>query len=371
MYRIVWIVRKEVKQLRRNAIVLRIMFLMPVMQLILLGYAVTFDVRNLPVVVVDLDRSSEGRRLVERIGSTEYFDIRYLIDDMRDVDRYLDRNQASVAVVIPRGFGENLRSGTGSELPAIFDGSDPNTATVAMGYLSAIVGRFSSERMSLEQVGVSGGAFLGEKLRVEFNEELKSSVFLIPGLIGLILMIVTMVLTSMAVVREKELGTIGQIVATPVKSYELLLGKIIPFVVIGFIDISVVIAIGRFWFGVPIRGNLPLLAGFCFCFLLTTLGIGLFVSTVSKTQQQAMLTAFFFIPPNVVLSGLIFPIENMPGVIQYITYLIPLRYFLVIVRGIFLKGMGIDVLWREGLVLLLLGIGAFSLSILRFRRRMS
>ncbi len=370
MHRIVWIIRKEIKQLRRNPATLRLMFIMPAMQLILLGYAVTFDIRNLPVLVVDLDRSPEGRELVDRIGSTEYFDIRYLADDMRDIDRYLDRNRASVAVVIPRGFGRDLRAGRSPELAAIFDGSDPNTATVAMGYLSAIVGRFSSDMASPGPAGAFGGGLLGEKLRVEFNEELESNVFLIPGLIGLILMIVTMVLTSVSVVREKELGTIEQIMATPVRSHELLLGKIIPFVVIGFIDISMVIAIGRFWFGVPVRGSLPLLAGFCFCFLLTTLGIGLFVSTISRTQQQAMLTAFFFIPPNIVLSGLIFPIESMPRAIQYITYLIPLRYFLVIVRGIFLKGVGLDAIWREGLVLLLLGLGALSLSILRFRRRL-
>ena len=364
------IVRKELLQVRQDKRMLGMSLVAPILQVLVLGYTATTDIKYSVMVVHDQDRTAESRDLIREFTTSGYFVHEYSVDRDADCDRRIERGDASVGLVIPPKFGRDLMAGSSPQLQMIFDGSDANTANILLSYATQIVAAYAAEAARPGQVrlqGIASGMIVPEP-RVWFNPDLKSSNFMVPGVVGLVLMIITMTLTSLAIVKEKEIGTLEQLLVSPIRPYELILGKLIPFILIGFVDVVVVLALARYWFKVPTVGSLPLLLGLSGLFILTTLGLGLFISTVAKSQQQAMLIAqFFFFMPFIYLSGFAFPISNMPRIIQYATYLIPLRYFLEIVRGVFLKGAGIAELWPQALALFALGVAILTLAVVRFR----
>jgi len=367
-------VRKEFIQLRRDRRILPIIFIAPIVQLLLLGYAVDLDVHDVPAVVCDLDRTAASREFLAAYFHSGYFTEKGRAETPGDVDRFLDHGLASMAFVIPRGFGDDLAAGRTARVQLIADGSESQSATVGLNYASLIAARFSERVLAeaFEKVKVLGlrPVLLQTEVRVWYNPELRSRSFLVPGILGLVLMVMTLMLTSMAVVREKEMGTLEQLIVTPLKARELILGKLLPFVVIGLIDVVLVVGAATLLIGVPLRGSIPLLMGLALVFMLTTLGLGLFISTISRNQQQAMLTAVFFMIPMILLSGFVFPIENMPRVFQAVTYAIPIRYFFTVIRGIFLKGAGFAELWDEAAAMLVFGLGILTVSVLRFRKKL-
>ncbi len=375
MKTIIEIIRKEFIQFRRDKKMFGISFLAPVFQLLILGYAATLDVKGIPTVVCDLDRSSASRELIRSFSSTEYFDIVDNLARPEEVNHRIDDGHASIAIVIPPDFGHKLASGESAPLQVVADGSESNSAGIGMSYATLIVGRYS-ENILIQSfirrglVSAIPGRVKAET-RVWFNPELKSRNFMVPGVLALLLMVMTMILTSLAIVKEKETGKMEQLVVTPIKPYQLMIGKLAPFLLIGLIDVILVVLFTDLFFDLPVKGSFWLLLGLCMIFLMTTLGLGLFVSTISRTQQQAMLTAiFFFMLPMIFFSGFVFPIQNMPQVIQIITYAIPLRYFFVIVRGLFLKGVGIGTLWPQAAALLIFGVAILGLSVVRFQKKL-
>jgi ABC-2 type transport system permease protein len=322
------------------------------------------------MVVVDQDRSSESRDLVSRFDASQNFVVVDVLPSAAGVDAYLDEGRAWMAMVIPADYGERVRRRQPSVVQVLADGTDANSTTVALGYAGALV--TSYVRDQLAGGSTRTGPLIGAEIRVWFNPQLESRHFMLPGILALVLLVVTTNLSSMAIVREKEVGTLEQLNVTPLARWELIAGKLLPFAIIGMVDVVLVVAVAIGWFEVPLRGSLSLLLSMCLVYLLTTLGLGLFVSTISGTQQQAMMTAsFFFMIPMVFLSGFVFPIENMPDVIQPVTYLIPLRYFLVILRGIFLKGVGLEVLWPEALAMFAWGAGILTLATVRSSKRLA
>lgn len=366
---------KEFIQVFRDPKMKGIIFVMPILQVLIFGYAVTLDVTHISTAVYDLDNSKVSRELIARFENSGYFDITNRIDNPRQGRELIDRGEASALIQINEGFGGALRAGRTAHVQLIVDGSDSNTAGVVLDYSAKIVSQFS-RGVLIDRFTRLNGAFLTPgrlelETRTWFNENLESRNFYVPGVIAIVVMLITLMLTSMAVVREKEIGTIEQIMVTPISSLEFILGKTLPFALIGFVDVVLVTLVGVFWFGVPIRGSLLLLFGSTSLYLLNTLGIGLLISTLSRTQQQAMMSAFFFYFPAVLLSGFMFPIANMPQVVQWLTYLNPLRYFLIIIRGIFLKGIGPDVLWPQMLALAVLGTVMLWLASNRFNKTLS
>jgi ABC-2 type transport system permease protein len=377
MQRLRCLVWKEFLELRQNPRLFGLVIIAPIIQLTMLGYAATTDVRDVPVVVADGDRSTASRSLIARFDASANFTVIETVTTVREVDPFLQRGQAWVALAIPQGYGRSLEAREPVALQVVADGSDSNSTTVALGYATALIGEFAaavaedghggpgSER---DAANLGGGIDL--RIRVWFNPQLESRFFMIPGVLALLLLLVTANLAAMAIVREKELGTLEQLNVTPLRRWELIVGKLLPYGVIAMIDVLLVTAVAVFWFEVPLRGSFMLLLAMSLLYLLCTLALGLFISTVSDTQQQAMMTAtFFFLTPMIYLSGFIFPIENMPPVIQYATYLIPLRYFLVIVRGIFLKGIGLELLWPQAAALAAWGAIVLSLAVMRSRKR--
>ena len=368
------IIRKEFLQLRRDPRLLRVVIVAPVLQLLIFGYAATTDVHHISTAVYDEDRSQASRALVQQFTESGYFDYDYSISSPKEMDALLDAGQAQMALHIPPRFSEDLAHNHLARVQLVLDGSDSMTAGIISGYASGAIARYSQQlavtrlerlRRTLPQVPA-----IDARLRVWYNPELKSVNFMVPGVLCTLLLVVTMILTSLAIVKEREIGTLEQLIVTPITPGELMLGKTLPFVLLGFVDLALVTAVAVLWFHVPLNGSLALLFALTAIFLLASLGGGLFISTVSRTQQQAMVTGFFFMMPSVILSGFMFPIQNMPRVIQYLTYAIPLRYYLVIIRGIFLKGNGIDVLWPQALALVGLGLGILALSAARFTKRL-
>ncbi len=367
------IVRKEFYQIRQDKRMLGLSIMAPVVQVILLGYAATTDIKNTTMVVCDQDRTAESRAFIATFTSSGYFVHGYDVATPDEVDRYIENARASMALVIPRGFAGDLLTRRTSTVQIVLDGTDANTSNVLLNYATQIVGTFSQRILLENAIAIQGrsAARVIPEPRVWFNPDLKSTNFMVPGVVGLVLMIITMTLTALGIVKEKEIGTMEQLLVTPIKPYQLILGKLIPFTIIGFLDVLIVLALAHYWFAVPLLGSLPLLFALSGLFILTTLGLGLFVSTIARTQQQAMLIAqFFFFMPFMFLSGFTFPIANMPDSIQVFTYIIPLRYFLDIVRGIFLKGTGLGELWPQALALFALGVVIFSLSVARFQKKL-
>lgn len=367
------LVRKEFYLILQDRRMLGVSLVVPILQVLLLGYAATTDIHGSRIVVADMDRTPVSRDFIRKFTSTEYFVYGYSVDRFGDVDRYLTEGKASAALLIPPRFGDMVLAGRTAPLQMIFDGTDANTASILLGYATQIVNSYS--RSVRPQMAMTGGGALPGRVnpepRVWFNPDLKSQYFMVPGVVALVLMIITMTLTSLAIVKEKETGTLEQLLVAPIRPYQLILGKLIPFVLMGFVSVSIILTVARVWFGIPMRGDLVTLYALSGLFILTTLGLGLFISTIARSQQQAMLIAqFFFFMPFMFLGGFTFPIANMPEVIQWLTYLIPLRYFLEILRGVFLKGSGMADLWFQAVMLMVLGGAIFTLSVLRFRRRL-
>lgn len=366
---------KEFLQVLRDPKMRGVIFVMPLIQVMVFGYAVTTDVRDVPVAVVDFDQSVASRELLSRFSASGYFRFVSRTRNVSDANLLLDKGKVGAILRIDHGFGGDFRAGRTAKLQLITDGTDSNTAGIVQDYAVRITGNFSEKVLLTRFSRLRGEGPLPGRVelasRAWFNENLESRNFYVPGVIAIIVMLITLMLTSMAVVREKEIGTIEQILVSPITSVEFILGKTLPFALIGYADVLLVAVLGVFWFEVPIRGSVFLLFVATTFYLMTTLGIGLFISTVSRTQQQAMMSVFFFYFPAVLLSGFMFPIANMPVLVQYLTYANPLRYFLVILRGIFLKGAGPDILWPQMAALLAMGLVTLFFTTRRFRKTMA
>ncbi len=369
MRRVLHLVRKELFELRQDPRLFGIVIMAPIIQLTVLGYAATTDVKDVPVVFVDADRSVASRSLISRFEASANFKIVGMLGSTDEIDPWLDRGDAWMAISIPPDYGRRVQTGQPVTLQVVADGTDANSTTVAIGYARALVSGYA-----IELAGRSGGtpvAPVSLEVRVWFNPSLESRDFMIPGILALLLLVVTTNLSAMAIVREKEVGTLEQLSVTPLARWELIVGKLLPYGLIGIVDVVLVLIVAIYWFEVPMRGSVPLLFGMCLIYLMSTLGLGLFVSSISNTQQQAMLTTvFLFLMPMIYLSGFVFPIENMPAWIQPATYLIPLRYFLIIVRGIFLKGVGLETLWPQAVALFAWGLAMLVLATLRSSKRL-
>ena len=367
MRRVRFLVWKEFLELRLNPRLFGVVVVAPIVQLTLLGYAATTDVHDVPVVVADGDRTASSRELAARFDRSASFRVVSVVETVAEVDEFLERGEAWLALGIPAGYGRLLSQGRTASVQVVADGTDANSTTVALGYATSLVAAYAEELA--ESRGVAS-AVVEARLRVWFNPRLESRYFMLPGVLALVLLVVTANLTAMAIVREKEVGTLEQLNVTPLRRWELVAGKLLPYGAIAILDVFLVVLVTVGWFEVPLRGSFVLLVAMCGLYVFSTLALGLFISTISDTQQQAMMTStFFFLTPMLYLSGFIFPIENMPAAIQFFTYVIPLRYFLVLVRGIFLKGIGLDLLWPQATALALWGVGMFSLAVLRSRKR--
>lgn len=366
---------KEFIQIFRDPRMKGVIFLMPIIQLLVFGYAVTTDVKHVATAVVDLDNSVASRDLIARFVESGYFDIVAYATNPDPVRELVDRGHVRAVLQMNKGFEDDLRAGRTAILQIIVDGTDSNTAGIVLNYSAKITGAFSQKILATRFSRLKGLALKPATIKLQtrawFNENLESRNFYVPGVIAIIVMLITLMLTSMAVVREKEIGTMEQIMVTPITPVEFILGKTIPFALIGFADVVLITVLGVFWFEVPIRGSLLMLFVATALYLMTTLGVGLLISTVSETQQQAMMSTFFFYFPAVLLSGFMFPIANMPAMIQWLTYLNPLRYFLVIVRGIFLKGVGLGVLWPQMAALAVMGMVILWLASKRFQKTLA
>ncbi|MFA3781470.1 ABC transporter permease [Melioribacteraceae bacterium 4301-Me] len=365
---------KELLQVKRDKKMLVIIFMAPILQLIFLGYAANMDVDIVHTTIYDQDKTETSRNFIERLVETGYFQIDYYAKDYNEITNLLEDGKTLVAIVIPKDFEKKIRRRETTPLQTLFEGSDASKASMALGYIQGVSTRFSQNLITdtRDKLGmkISLSGSLTPEVRVWYNPEMKSRVFMVPGILGLVLMISTISLMSMAIVREREIGTMEQLIVTPIKKYQLLLGKLIPFTIIGFVILIIVMIIMTQWFGIAVRGNVLYLLFAAFLFILSNLGIGLFISTVSKTQQQAMMASVFaLMMPMIYLSGFAFPIENMPKFFQYITYAIPLRYFITIIRGVVLKGIGFSSLWLETLILFGMGVSILVLSANRFSKK--
>ena len=368
MLRLRMLVRKEFLELRLNPRLFGLVVVAPIIQLTMLGYAATTDVQEVPIVVADGDRSPASRELIHRFDASRNFAVIRTVTTVAEIEPFLASGDAWLALAIPTQYGNDVGAGRPVTLQVAADGTDANSTTVALGYATNLIGAYARELLP----GGGAGGPIDPRIRVWFNPELLSRHFMIPGVLALVLLVVTANLAAMAIVREKEVGTLEQLNVTPLRRWELIVGKLLPYGLIGMLDVFLVIAVAVFWFEVPLRGSFFLLIALSVLYVLCTLALGLFVSTTSDTQQQAMMTSvFFFIMPMIYLSGFVFPIENMPQVIQWFTYLIPLRYFLIIVRGIFLKGIGLEILWPQVVALAAWGLVVLLLAVARSRKRLA
>lgn len=369
------IIRKEFLQLKRDPKMFVIVLIAPVIQLIFLGYAVNMDVEKVPTVIFDQDRTETSRDLLQKFSGNRYFEFVEQVDNYNDFQYLIESGEAWLGIVISYDFERSIVRNESGKLQAIFDGSDGNKASIISGYLQKVITNYSVELLDskMNNYGKFGSPIstVEPEIRAWYNPELVTRVYMVPGIVGLLLSIITLILTSLAIVKEREIGTLEQIIVTPIKPTQLIIGKLIPFAILGFLAVIIVLLAMTFIFNLPIRGSILLLFFSTFLYILSTLGLGLFVSTVSKTQQQAMMLAIFVVLlPMVFLSGFAFPIENMPAIIQGLTYVIPLRYFMTIIRGIILKGIGIYELWFELSMLFAIGTFVLTLSSLRFQKRM-
>jgi ABC-2 type transport system permease protein len=379
--RIFVILRKELIQALREPRMRVLLFLPPIIQLIVFGFAVNLDVDHARIAWMDMDRTPESRSLRDRFTGSGRFDIVSAPESEEDVQRTLDRGEAQAVIRIPRGFARDTMRGHATEVQILIDGTNSNTASLVASYAGEIVAEYSVELLEGQQrvkiLTRSPGSPVSmatpqvtARSRVWFNPDLYSRNYFVPGVIANIIMMVTLMLTALSIVREKEIGTMEQLMVTPVRPIELMLGKTLPFALVGLMDVVLVTVVALLVFHIPLHGSFPLLLFCAVLFLMTSLGAGLFLSTISQTQQQAMMGSFFFSTPAFMLSGFAFPIRNMPVAVQYLTYLNPIRYFIEIVRGIFLKGAGVDVLWPQMAALTVYGITVLSLSAMRFQKKL-
>lgn len=372
--RLLSLIRKEFIQILRDPRTLAMVFVMPVMQLFLLGYAATNDVRNISLIVFDQDKSAQARELLDAYRAADYFRLEYEANNEEEIRALIDANKARAALIIPPGYGSKIASGHPAQVAFIIDGSDPTVAATALS-AAIFIGQAKATTITTERLAARGqaGVFqpaLEVRTQVWYNPDLVSAYFMIPALVGQILQFLTTLLTATAIVRERERGTIEQLIVTPIRSWELVVGKLVPYVLIAFIDTIEILVAGVLLFGVPINGSIWLLLILAALFLVSTLGLGMFISTVSNTQQEAMMMSMFTMLPSIFLSGFFFPLAAMPAILQWLSYLVPLRYFIIIVRGIILKGVGV-----EGLINEIIGLTIFAVIImggaaLRFRKRL-
>jgi len=377
------ILRKEFSQTLRDSRRRILLFGPPLIQLIIFGYAVNLDVQNTRTAWMDMDRTTESRDLLAAFQGSNYFQVVATPRNEAEIESLIDLGKVQTVIRVLPGFSHDIKRGNTASIQVLVDGTNSNTASIVSAYVSQIVTGYSAKVLAAQKntqmvsrTAVAGGPVssripaLTAEPRVWFNPNLASRVYFVPGVIVNIIALVTVMLTAMSIVREKEIGTMEQLMVTPIRPIELILGKLLPFAIIGIFEVAFVVTAALLIFKIPLYGSLILLFLCSVLFLLSTLGIGLFISTISRTQQQAMMSSFFFFMPAMLLSGFAFPIRNMPELIQYITYLNPLRYFMQIVRGLFLKGVGIEVLWQEMSALAVFGIAILGLSALRFHKRL-
>lgn len=367
------LIRKEFIQIARDPRTLYIILAIPVIQIFLLGYTATTDVRNVPLAVLDRSRGPAARRLLDAYRAADYFSLAYDVDSEPELRTLIDNGQARAGLIIPPDFEALTQSGETAEVAFILDGSDPNVASTSLA-AATLIGQAFSTRLAVERLSPLGAAAgtsaIEVRARVWYNPDLESAFFMIPALIGMILQLLTSMLTATAIVRERERGTIEQLIVTPIRSGELVLAKIIPYTLIGFFNTLEILVIGTLWFGVPIRGGLGLLLLLSGLFLAGSLGVGLFVSTVAKTQQEAIMLVYFTMLPTVFLSGFFFPLAAMPPVLRAVSYVIPLRHYLIIIRSVLLKGVGASALTGEIVALAIFGAVMLGAAALRFRKRL-
>ena len=364
------LVRKEFIQLFRDRTTRSILIIAPLVQLLIFGYVVTTDVRDIRVGLLDQSRTRESRMVIDAFSANKTFRITHYTDNPKDLEQTLLRKKIDLAVKIGPDFSEHIRKGKTSNIQILADGSMSNMASVRIAYTSLVLDRLNQTLIKELYPRKINYGKIDARIRTWYNPNLDSRNFYVPGIIAFLIMILTMVFTSMSIIQEREAGTMEQLIVTPVKPFELILGKTIPYITIALAQMIAVTIFAIFWFRIPLAGSIPLLFFSTCLFLLSTLGIGLFISTISSTRQQAMMTTFFFIVPFIMLSGFVFPISNMPQLVQWLTYLNPLTYFLIIIRGIFLKGVGLEVLWPQFLELLILGLIVFSGAVGRFRKKL-
>jgi len=372
--RLTSIIRKEFIQIRRDPRTLALILVIPVMQLFLLGYAATNDVRNVPMAVYDQDRSAAARALLDAYRAADYFQIVFDVDSEDEIRALIDSGKARVGLIIPPDYDVRINGSGWAQVAFVLDGSDPTVASTALS-AAQFIGQQHATKILAERLGRRGqpGAVqlpLEVRTQVWYNPDLISAHFMIPGVIGMILYAITSILTANAIVRERERGTIEQLIVTPIRPWELIVGKLLPYVILALLNTLEVLAIGAWWFEVPIRGDLGLILLLSGLFLLSSLGIGLLASTIANTQQEAMLTVWMTLLPGLFLSGFFFPLEAMPKVLQWISYLTPLRYYLVVIRTLLLKGGGIEVVQNEVIALTIFGLTIMVIAALRFRKRL-
>lgn len=372
--RLLSIVRKEFIQIVRDPRTLYITFAIPVVQLFLLGYTATTDVRNVPLAVFDQDRSPSSRQLLDAYRAADYFRVAYDVDSETEVRRLIDDGQARAGLIIPPDYGAHVLTGKTAQVAFILDGSDPNVASTSLSAAELIGRAFATdliiERLAHQGMGTISALPLEVRAQVWYNPDLVSAFFMIPALIGMILQLLTSMLTATTIVRERERGTIEQLIVTPIRPWELIVGKLSPYVLLAFFDMLEILVVGALWFHVPIRGSLGLLLVLSSLFLVGSLGIGLLMSTIAKTQQEAMMLTYFTMLPTVFLSGFLFPLAAMPPVLRALSYVVPLRYYLIIIRSVLLKGVGAGALRYEILALAIYAISTMALAAVRFRKRL-
>jgi len=375
MRTILHIIRKEFIQIRRDRRMFIMSFTTPVIQLLILGYAANLDVSKIPLLVCDRDLSRSSREFVARFTSSGTFKLAGYVESTNEIDSWIDQGRASMALVVPHGFEGDILAHRSTPVQMIADGSESNSAGIGLGYAAQIVGQYSRDVMLdvLTRLANSGLriANVNPQVRVWYNPALKSRYYMVPAVLAMVLLMSTMLFTSLGVVREKEVGTMEQLMVTPIRPVQLIIGKLLPFTVLGLADVVLVLLVATFWFHVPLKGSVLLLFGLCLVFEVATLGLGLLISTISRTQQEATMTSQFFVmQPMMQLSGFAFPIANMPRPVQLVTLLMPLRYFMSIIRGIFLKGIGFNRLWPDALALFVLGILILGVAVSRFRKKL-
>ena len=364
---------KEFIQVFRDKRTRFVLFGPPIIQMVIFGYAATLEIKHVPTAIVDYDNTQVSRDLISRFAASRYFDVRRPTAEPMQTTRMIDSGEVTLAIQVNAGFARDLGKGETAHLQVIADSSNSNTALVGLGYVNEVTGDFAQDYQiarlqRISPLTISRIPRIILERRPWYNIDLSSRWFFIPGVIGNLIMVIVVNLTAFAVVREREIGTLEQIMVTPIRRVEFIMGKTVPFFLIGLFDAVLVSAFGTLWFGVPLRGSIGALALGTILFLISMLGIGLFISTISRTQQQAMVTAFFFIMPAIVLSGFASPVSSMPEALQWLTYLNPLRYFQEVLRSVYLKGMGLEVLWPQIAAMAALGFVMLTVSVLRFQK---
>jgi ABC-2 type transport system permease protein len=372
--RLLALIRKEFLQIRRDPRTLVLVLVIPIMQMFLMGYSATNDIRNVPLAVLDNDRSPQSRTLLSAYRAADYFRVTAEANSEQELRTMIDDGKVRAGVIIPPDYGKQIAGGGSAQILFILDGSDPTVASTALS-AAQLIGQSYSTTILSQRLERRGGAQallppLQVLTQVWYNPDLISAWFMIPGVIGVILQALTSILTATAIVRERERGTIEQLIVTPIRPLELIIGKMLPYVLLSFFNAFEVIALGHWWFGVPVRGDLGLIALMSGLFLFSSLGIGIFASTIANTQQEAMLTVWMTLLPSIFLSGFFFPLEAMPPVLQAFSYLTPLRYYLVIIRSLMLKGVGVQAFPNEIVALIVFGVVIMTLAAFRFRKRL-